>query len=97
MLVDCLQRLMPTFGGGDDGFGIGVPGERSGLLIVVLDEAVDRLLEGDDRVEHAAFEPAAAELGEEALDRVQPGARGRGKVEDPAGMRAARVGVFVGG
>ena len=91
---------MPTFGGGDDGFGVGVPGERSGLLVVVLDEAVDRRLEGDDRVEHTAFEPAASEFGEEALDRIAPRARGRREVEDPAGVTGeplADVGVFVGG
>jgi hypothetical protein len=40
---------MPALGGGDDGFRIGLPGERSGSVVVVLDEAVDRLLEGDQR------------------------------------------------
>jgi hypothetical protein len=39
---------------------------------VVLDEAVDRGLEVDDRAEHAALEPAAREPGEEGLDRDSP-------------------------
>jgi hypothetical protein len=56
---------MPTLGGGDDGFGVGVPGERSGLVVVVLDETVDRLLQGDDRMEHAAVKPTAGAVGEE--------------------------------
>ena len=47
VLVDCLQRLMPALGGGDDVFGVGFPDEGAGLLVVVLDEAVDGLLQAD--------------------------------------------------
>jgi hypothetical protein len=35
---------MPALGGGDDVFGVGVPNEGHGLLVVVVDEAVDGLL-----------------------------------------------------
>jgi len=53
---------------------------------VLLDEAVDRGLEIDDRVEHAVFQPSAGELGEEALDSVEPCAGCRDEVEGPARM-----------
>ena len=46
-LVDCLQRLMAAFGGGDAVFGGGFPGERAGLVVVVLDAAVDGRLQAD--------------------------------------------------
>lgn len=55
-----------------------------GLWLWLGEEAVDGGLEVDERAEDAAPEPALRELGEEALDRVQPGARGRGEVEGPA-------------
>ena len=63
---------MPAFGSGDDGLGIGPPAERLGAMIVVLDEAVDGGLQGDQRVKDAALETALGELGEEAFDGVQP-------------------------
>src|SRR3954470_8575677 len=75
---------MPAFGGCDDGLGSGPPAERLRALIVVLDEAVDGGLKGDQGVEHAALETSLGELGEEAFDGVQPRARGRGEVEGPA-------------
>ena len=40
-----------------------------------LDEAVDGGLQGDEGGEDAAFRPALGELGEEGLDRVEPGTR----------------------
>ena len=91
--------MVPSFGGGDDGLGVGLPDERLGLTVVRRDEAVDGLLQGDHRGEHAAFELALGELGEQGLDRVQPGARGGGEVEDPArvpGQPAPHFGVLVG-
>ena len=48
--------------------------------------AVDGGLQVDERMEDAATEAAAGELGEEALDRIEPGCRGRGEVERPARM-----------
>ena len=64
------------------------------------EEAVDGGLEVDERAEDAALEAAPGELGEEALDGVEPGARGRGEVEGPArvpGEPGADLGVLVGG
>ena len=72
ILVDSLQHLMPAFDGGDDVFGIGLPDERRGALVVLLDEVVDGGLQGDHGMEDAALELSAAQLGEEALDRVEP-------------------------
>ena len=67
--------LIPTFGavpdGGDDVVGIGSPGEGLGLLVMLLDEAVDGGLKVDNGVEDAVFQPATGQLGEEALDRVK--------------------------
>ena len=59
--------------GGDDGVGVVAPGEGFGLGGVVLgDEAVDGGLEVDDRAEGSVLEVPPGELGEEALDGVQP-------------------------
>ena len=63
---------MPAFDGGDDVFGIGLPDERRGALVVLLDEVVDGGLQGDHGMEDAALELSAAQFGEEALDRVEP-------------------------
>ena len=40
----------------------------------------------DEGAEDAALEAAPCELGEEALHGVEPGRRGWGEVERPAGM-----------
>ena len=66
--------------------GVGLPDERLGLVVMGFDEAVDGRLQGDERVANATLEPPFGELGEEGLDRVQPGARGRREVEHPARM-----------
>ena len=47
---------------------------------------VDRRLEVDQRMKDAAFETAAGELGEKALDRVEPGGRSRDEMKGPARM-----------
>ena len=49
-----------------------VPAEGLWVLVGFFDEAVDGSLQGDDGVEHAAFEPAVGQLGEETLDGVDP-------------------------
>ena len=77
LLVDQIQRLVPAAHRGDDLVGIGGPDERLGLPVGLGEEAVDGGLQVDDRGEHAAFQPAVGELGEEALDGIQPGGRGR--------------------
>ena len=86
MLVDRIQRLIPSLGGGDDHIGVGGPDEGFGLGVVLGEVAVDGGLKIDQRMEHAALEPALGEPGEEGLDRVEPGGRGRGEVEGPARM-----------
>ena len=91
---------MPTIDGGDDAIWVGGPDEGLGVVIVLLEEAFDRGLEVDDRMEDAAFQPALGELGEETLDRIEPGARGRREMEDET--RVTRqpghdFGVLVGG
>ena len=55
-----------------DLIGIGGPGEGPRVIIGLLQEAVDRGLEFDDRAEDAALETAAGQFGEEALDGVEP-------------------------
>ena len=49
-------------------------------------EPIDSDLEIDEGAEDAALEAAPCELGEEAFHGVEPGRRGRGEVERPAGM-----------
>jgi hypothetical protein len=60
------------------------------------DEAVDGSIEGS---EHTALETPTRELGEEAVDGVEPGGRGRCEVESPTpmpGKPLAYLGMFVG-
>ena len=78
--------MVPTFDGRDDFIGIGGPHEGLGVIVGFLQEAVDGSLEIDDRAEDPAFEAAFGQFGEEALDRIEPGGRGRGVVEDKAGV-----------
>jgi hypothetical protein len=63
---------MPTIGGGDDFVWIGGPDEGLWLLVVVGDEAIDGGLEIDDRMEDPILESAPRQLGEEALDGIEP-------------------------
>ena len=63
---------MPASDGGDDFVGIGGPGEGPRLLIVLIEEAVDRGLQVGDGAKDAALEPALCQGREEALDRVEP-------------------------
>jgi hypothetical protein len=76
--------LVPASDGSDDFVGIGGPGEGLRLLVVLGEKAIDGGLEVDDGVEDAAFQAPLRQLGEEALHRVEPGARGRGEVEGEA-------------
>src|SRR6516162_1976666 len=55
-------------------------------MIGLRNESVDGGLELYEGAEGAALEAAPRELGEEALDSVEPGARSRSEVEDEAGM-----------
>ncbi len=99
-LVDGIQRLVPAFDGGDDAVGVGGPDEWFRLIVVLGEEAVDGRLEVHDGAEDAALEASLRELGEEALHRVQPGARGRHEMEGEARVAlepAPDLGVLVGG
>jgi hypothetical protein len=64
--------LVPAVDGGNDFVGVGSPDEGLWLMVGVVDEAVDDGLEIDDRAKDAALEPTLGELGEEALDSVEP-------------------------
>ena len=69
------------------------------MIVGLSEEAVDGGLQIDNRSEDAAFEAAPGQLGEEALDRIEPGGRGRGEMEDEPRMPAepgAHLGVLVG-
>ena len=67
---------MPTPDGGDDFAWVGDPGEGLWGIVGLSDEAVDGGLKIGDGSEDAAFEAPPCELGEEALDGVEPGCRG---------------------
>src|SRR3954447_1923943 len=97
-LVDRVRRSVASLSGSDDAVGVGGPDERLGFGVVLGEVAVDGGLKLDQRMEHAALEPTLGEPGEEGLDRVEPGGRGRGVVEGPAGMAlepGADLGVLV--
>ena len=63
---------MPSAYGGDNFIGVGGPDEGFRLHIVLFQEAVDRSLQIEDRVEYAPFQSPFGERGEEPLDGVQP-------------------------
>jgi hypothetical protein len=52
-----------------------------GLSVVLGNVAVDRRLEVDDEMKDTALEATLRQFGEEALDGVEPRARGRREVE----------------
>src|SRR5580765_8759339 len=90
----------PAFDGSDDFVGVGGPDEWFWVIVGLGNEAIDGDLKIDDRSEDAASQTPLGELGEEGLDGVEPGARGRGEVEDEARMAGEPVpdlGVFMGG
>ena len=78
--------MFPAFDSGEDALWIGGPYEGLGIGVCLGDEVVDGDLQVNDGSEHASLEATARELGEEAFDRIEPGCRGRGEVERPAGM-----------
>ena len=78
--------MLPALDGVDNAIGIGGPDEGFWVPVGLGDEAFDCRLKIDDRVEDASLQASPGELGEEALDGVQPGARRRYEVEGPAGM-----------
>ena len=78
--------MVPTFDGRDDLIRIGGSHEGLGVFVGFLQEAVDGGLEIDDRAEDPAFEASFGQFGEEAFDRIEPRGRGRGVMEDKAGV-----------
>ena len=92
--------MVRAFDGGDDFVGVGGPREGFGLLVVLLEEAVDCRLEVDDGVEDASFEATLRQFCEEALDGIEPRAGGRCEVEGEARIAAepgTHLGVLVSG
>ena len=77
---------MPAPDGSDDFVGVGGPDERFALLVVFCEVAVDGGLEVDDRMKGTALEATLRQCCEEALDRVEPRARGRREVEGETQM-----------
>ena len=91
--------MFPAFDSSKDAVGIGGPDEGFGVGVCVGDEAVDGNLQFVEGPEDAALETLTRELGEEALDGIEPGRRGRCEVEGPAlmsGEPLAHLGMFVG-
>jgi hypothetical protein len=64
--------LLPSFDSGEDAVRIGGPHEGFGLSVCLYEEAVNGGLEVGDGSEDAALEAPPCELGEEALDGVEP-------------------------
>jgi len=62
-------------------YGVGGSDEGLWILVVVGDEAVDGGLEIDDGMKLAAFQPPFRQLGEKALDGIQPGGRSQRELE----------------
>src|SRR3546814_18453603 len=60
---------------------IRLPDEGAGILVMLLYKAVDGGLEIYDGMKDAVFQPAPCELGEKALDGIEPCARRREEVE----------------
>ena len=69
---------MPTPHSGDDFVGVGGPDEGLGLLIVLVEEPVDRGLKVYDGSERAALEPSVGQDRKETFYGIQP-RNGRGE------------------
>ena len=62
--------------------------------------SIDGGLQVSDRAEDAAADALPGHLGEEVLDRIEPGGRGRSEVESPTRMArkpSQNFGMLVGG
>jgi hypothetical protein len=64
--------LVPTPDSGDDFVWISGPFEGLWHLVGLRDEAIDGGLEIDDGMEDAVLESSPCQLGEEALDGIEP-------------------------
>src|SRR3982751_1851074 len=100
MRVVRLEEMIPASYLRDDAVRLGGPDEGLGVGVVLLAVPLDCSWQVDQRGEAAAPEPASGQGGEEALDRVEPGARGWGEVEGPArvpGEPRQDLGMLLGG
>ena len=92
--------MFPAFHSGEDAAGIGGPDEGFWIGVCLGDEAIDGGFQIVHRSEDPALEAPTRECGEEALDGVEPGRRGRCEVEGPTAMSGeplAHLGMFMGG
>jgi len=72
---------VPPPDSGDDFVWVCGPGEGFRIIVSLRDEAVDGGLEFDNAPEDTALQSLLGQFGEEALDSVEPRARGRREVE----------------
>ena len=79
---DCLCAA----GFGDDGVGGFGPDEGIGRFVVFGEIGLDSGIQGGDAGEYAAAEAVACDLGEEALDQIEPRRAGRREVQMEARM-----------
>jgi len=82
---------MLALDGGDDVLRIGAPDKGCRALVVLRDEAFAGGLQGDHGMEDAALELSAAQLGEQAVHRVEPRRPGGGETEGPARVMSTAV------
>ena len=64
--------MVPSSNGGDDVVRIGCPREGLGTGVRLGNVPVDGRLKVNHRMEDAALEPLAGQLGGEALHRIEP-------------------------
>ena len=99
-LVLRFQRLFPTVDLFDDGAGGCRPDKGLGLSVVLVEVVIDVHLQLDDGTEHAATDAFSGDLGEKALDQVEPGRRGRREMHVESrmpGQPRLDLGMLVGG
>jgi hypothetical protein len=65
--------LLPAFDSGEHAFWVGGPHEGFGICVCLCDEAVDGELQINDRLEHAALEAPARELGKQPWTALSQG------------------------
>jgi len=91
---------VPSSDGSDNCVLVLGPAEGARVVVGLSDGSVDRSVERHERMKHASLEALLGQLGEEALDGVQPRGRSRREVEGNARMTAEpldHLGMLVGG
>ncbi len=81
-----VQRCAGAAGFGDNGGGGFGPDEGLRRFVVFGEIGLDSGLQGGDAGEHAAADAVSCDLGEEALDQIEPGRAGRREVQMEARM-----------